>query len=203
MSNQFKERVQRSKDAREALLGGLGKAETGDSKENGHSKEPKIDPLSETRGQKTQDAPQSPPSQSPQSTLSPDTPSIGGKTAVTHQNGSETLSASLNSGTGSHLQSEGEKTGMNPSGDQYPPYDPSQFDPPIVEPIPYKPRRYKKERLIDTHEQKSYYMEKEIVKIIEMISKGDSGFKYRFINEAVRLLIHQEYPEYAYMLKQK
>lgn len=68
-------------------------------------------------------------------------------------------------------------------------------------PLPYRPKRYKKERLIDTHEQKSYYMEKEIVQIIDELAGDDTGFKYRFINEAVRLLIHQDYPELAHRLR--
>ncbi|MFF2531512.1 hypothetical protein ACFVS2_21630 [Brevibacillus sp. NPDC058079] len=71
------------------------------------------------------------------------------------------------------------------------------------QPLSYKPKRHKKERLIDTHEQKSYYIEKEIVEIIEDIVGDDTGGKYRFVNEALKLLIYQEYPEYAHRIKIK
>ncbi|WCF11393.1 hypothetical protein NDS46_31025 (plasmid) [Paenibacillus thiaminolyticus] len=71
------------------------------------------------------------------------------------------------------------------------------------EPIPYRPRRYKKERLIDTHEQKSYYIEREIVSIIDELAGNDTGFKYRFVNEALRMLIYQEYPELVWRLRKK
>lgn len=67
--------------------------------------------------------------------------------------------------------------------------------------IPYRPKRYKKERLVDTHEQKSYYMEKEIVQIIDELAGDDTGFKYRFVNEAVRLLLHQDYPHLVHRLR--
>ncbi|WPS85434.1 hypothetical protein SMD22_02040 (plasmid) [Brevibacillus halotolerans] len=80
---------------------------------------------------------------------------------------------------------------------------PTNIDPIMTEPQPiaYKPKKHKKKRLIDTHEQKSYYIEKEIVEIIEEIVGDDTGGKYRFVNEALKLLIYQEYPEYAQRIK--
>lgn len=65
----------------------------------------------------------------------------------------------------------------------------------------YKHKKYIKVKLTDTQEQKSYYFEKEIVKIIDDLAGDDTGFKYRFVNEAIKVLIHQEYPEYVGWLK--
>lgn len=69
------------------------------------------------------------------------------------------------------------------------------------EQLVFRPKRYKKQTLQETHVQRSYYIEKEIVEIIEEIVGGDTGGKYRFVNDALKLLIFQEYPEYAHRIK--
>ncbi|MBY3621149.1 hypothetical protein HGO21_16485 [Acinetobacter sp. CUI P1] len=71
----------------------------------------------------------------------------------------------------------------------------------MTQPVPYKVKHFKKERLIDTHTQRSYYIENEIALIIEELAGDDTGFKYRFVNEAIRLLIHQEYPHLVNRLR--
>lgn len=69
-------------------------------------------------------------------------------------------------------------------------------------PIPQR-RRYKKQTLKETHLQRTYYIEKEIVQIIDYIVGEDLGGKYRLVNDALRAFILQEYPEYAHMLRKE
>lgn len=81
-------------------------------------------------------------------------------------------------------------------------FQPSSQITPQEQPV-FRPKRYKKQTLQDTHVQRSYYIEKEIVEIMEEIVGGDTGGKYRFVNDALKLLIYQEYPEYAHRIKKR
>lgn len=210
MSNQFGAKLQKTKDARDALLGGLNKSESGGEKQADPPINPlvttptelKTEPISEPSGKTQQASPQTTPSESQQNVIATVLPPTGSNNALIQQSRLETHTESQNDNPDDQKQAGGEKASMISSQNHDHPYDPNQFDP-IIEPVPYKPRRYKKERLVDTHTQKSYYIENEIAKIIEELSGGDTGFKYRFINEAVRLLIHQEYPEHIYRLRKQ
>ncbi|NHN35387.1 hypothetical protein [Paenibacillus agricola] len=115
--------------------------------------------------------------------------------SITPQNLSE---VPQNSGDQSYISNSTipETKGNVLSNDQ-----PSPTQEPIV--VSYKPRKHKRERIQDTHNSQAYMIENEIVKIIDLIVSDEWGGKYRLINEAMRLLIHQEYPEYVHMLRKR
>lgn len=74
---------------------------------------------------------------------------------------------------------------------------------PVVQQQPpaYVPKRRKKERMTDTHTSKAYYVQNDIIELIEEIVGDDWGGKYRFVNDALKLYIHTFHKEHAHKIK--
>jgi hypothetical protein len=61
----------------------------------------------------------------------------------------------------------------------------------------YRTEKYKHVKVKSTHKYQTYMIDKELISIINIIVGDARGGKYCFVNEAIKLAIYQEFPQYA------
>jgi hypothetical protein len=67
----------------------------------------------------------------------------------------------------------------------------------------YRPKVHKSEKIHDTHTSQAYMIENELIAIMNDIIGDTWGGKYRFVNESIKLMIYQEFPEYIDRIRVK
>jgi len=72
-----------------------------------------------------------------------------------------------------------------------------------VQQYAYRPKIHKREKIHDTHTSQAYMIENELISIVDEIVGDTWGGKYRFVNEAIKLMIYQEFPEYIDRIREK